>query len=152
MVDAPAARGRHRPKLSDAELITLAVVQALLGYTPETRFIRYAKTHLRPWFRYVPARSGYNKGLRRSTRLMQHVMSHLARVCPSWNDDLWVVDSTPVEYGRSRATQHRSNLAGWAEYGYSASHSRNFWGLRLHLIVTPAGCLKHQTPYNEHTA
>jgi hypothetical protein len=30
-------------------------------------------------------------------------------------------------------------LAGWAGYGYCASHSRYFWGLRLHLIATPAG-------------
>ena len=28
---------------------------------------------------------------------------------------------------------------GWAEYGYSPSHSRYFWGLRLHLIATPSG-------------
>ena len=35
--------------------------------------------------------------------------------------------------------QQRSDLAGWATYGYSASHSRWFWGLRLHLLATPAG-------------
>ncbi len=29
----------------------------------------------------------------------------------------------------------RSDLAGWAEYGYCASHSRFFWGLRLHLVT-----------------
>ncbi len=33
----------------------------------------------------------------------------------------------------------RSELAGWASYGYCASHSRWFWGLGLHLICTPAG-------------
>ena len=31
------------------------------------------------------------------------------------------------------------SLAGWAGYGYCASHSRYFWGLRLHLVCTPAG-------------
>jgi hypothetical protein len=30
-------------------------------------------------------------------------------------------------------------MAGWAGYGYCASHSRWFWGLRLYLICTPAG-------------
>ena len=50
-----------------------------------------------------------------------------------------VVDSTPVECGRSRETAKRSELAGWAEYGYCASHSRFFWGLRLHLICTLHG-------------
>ena len=30
-------------------------------------------------------------------------------------------------------------MAGWASYGYCASHSRFFWGLRLHLVATPSG-------------
>jgi hypothetical protein len=50
-----------------------------------------------------------------------------------------VVDSTPVECARSRETVKRSDLAGWAEYGYCASHSRFFWGLRLHLVCTLHG-------------
>jgi Transposase DDE domain len=44
-----------------------------------------------------------------------------------------------VECGRSKETAHRSDLAGWAEYGYCASHSRFFWGLRLHLVATLGG-------------
>ena len=35
------------PKLSDAELVTLAVLQAVLRFDSEARFIRYAKAHLR---------------------------------------------------------------------------------------------------------
>ena len=49
------------------------------------------------------------------------------------------MDSTPVECGRSRETQKRSDLARWAQYGWCASHSRYFWGLRLHLVATPSG-------------
>lgn len=127
------------PRLSDAELLTLAVLQALLGYTSEARFIRHAQAHLRPWFPYLPDRPGYNKRLRRAGELIQHVIAHLARACLSFNDDLWLVDSTPVECARSRETVKRSDLAGWATYGYCASHSRFFWGLRLHLITTPSG-------------
>ena len=127
------------PELSDAELVSLAVLQALLGFDSEARFVRYAKAHLTPWFPYVPQRPGYNKRLRRSGELIKHVMACLARACASWHDDVWLVDSTPVECGRSRETQKRSDLAGWATYGYSASHSRYFWGLRLHLITTPSG-------------
>ncbi len=52
---------------------------------------------------------------------------------------MWVADSPPVECGRSTQTVHRSELAGWAEYGYCASHSRYFWGLRLHLVCTLHG-------------
>ena len=41
--------------------------------------------------------------------------------------------------GARRETAKRSDLAGWAEYGYCASHSRFFWGLRLHLVCTLSG-------------
>jgi hypothetical protein len=127
------------PKLSDAELVTLAVIQALLGFTSEARFIRYAHAQLRPWFPYLPDRPGYNKRLRHSGQLLQHVIGYLTRSCVSFTDDVWLVDSTPVECGRSRETVKRSDLAGWATYGYCASHSRFFWGLRLHLVTTPSG-------------
>lgn len=51
----------------------------------------------------------------------------------------WLIDSTPVECARSREAVRRSELVGWAEYGYCASHSRYFWGLRLHMLATPHG-------------
>ena len=127
------------PKLSDAELLTLAVIQALLGFSSETRFLRHASTHLRHLFPYLPGQSGYNKRLRRAAWQLRVVMRLLASESQSWFDDVWLVDSTPVECGRSRETAKRSDLAGYASYGYCASHSRYFWGLRLHLICTPAG-------------
>jgi len=127
------------PQLSDAELLTLAVLQALLGHSDEARFIRYAHVHLIGLFPYLPKRPAYNKRLRRSVAMLQGVVRILATRCAAWHDDVWLIDSTPVECGRSRETAHRSDLAGTAGYGYCASHSRYFWGLRLHLIATPAG-------------
>jgi Transposase DDE domain len=115
------------------------VLQALLGYHNEARFIRYAHAHLHHLFPYLPQRPAYNKRLRRSVALLQGICRHLAQRCQGWHDDLWLIDSTPVECGRSRETAKRSNLAGTAGYGYCASHSRFFWGLRLHLIATPDG-------------
>lgn len=127
------------PRLSDAELLTLAVLQVLLGYEHETRWLRHARAHLRPWFPYLPGQAGYNKRLRKSADQLQGLIRVLATDTGLWADDLWLIDSTPVECGRSRPTAKRSRLAGWAGYGYCASHSRFFWGLRLHLIATPAG-------------
>ena len=51
---------RTRP-LSDAELLCLAVAQQLLGYSSETRWIRYARAHLTGMFPGIPQQSGYNK-------------------------------------------------------------------------------------------
>ncbi|MDU0291655.1 IS982 family transposase [Saccharothrix longispora] len=128
-----------KPRLTDAELVTLAVIQALLGFTSEARFLRHARVHLRHLFRYLPGQSGYNKRLRKASGLVKAVIRLLAVDTTLWTDDVWLADSTPVECGRSRQTAQRSDLAGWAEYGYCASHSRFFWGLRLHLVCTPGG-------------
>jgi hypothetical protein len=127
------------PKLSDAELVTLAVLQALCGFASEARWLRYARAHLRHLFPYLPKQPGYNKRLRAGADLIVRVTRTLAADTTLWTDDVWVVDSTPVECGRSRETTRRSDLAGWAEYGYCASHSRFFWGLRLHLVTTLHG-------------
>lgn len=127
------------PRISDAELITLAVMQALLGYTGERRWIRHARTRLRHLFPRIPQQSGYNKRLRKLAGTMQAVIAHLAASTGLWSDDVWVADSTPIECGRSRETVRRSDLAGFAEYGYCASHTRYFWGLRLHLLATLDG-------------
>ncbi len=127
------------PKLDDAELVTLAVMQALLGFVSEARWLRFADAHLRHLFPYLPQQSGYNKRLRRLGHTIGWVSDRLARQTSMWSDDVWVVDSTPVECARSRETVRRSELAGWAEYGYCASHSRYFWGLRLHLVATLHG-------------
>jgi len=131
------------PKISDAELVTLAVMQALLGYVSEARWLRHARTHLTGLFPWLPGQSGYNKRLRKLAATMVWLIRALAADTSLWHDDVWVVDSTPVECGRSRQTAQRSDLAGWAQYGYCASHTRYFWGLRLHLLTTlhglPAG-------------
>jgi hypothetical protein len=133
----PAA-GRS-PQLSDAELVTLAVMQALLGFTSEARWVRHARAHLRHLFPYLPQQPGYNKRLRAARGLIRDCARVLAASTSLWTDDVWVVDSTPVECARSRETVKRSELAGWAQYGYCASHSRWFWGLRLHLVTTLHG-------------
>ena len=72
----------------------------------------------------------------------------LAQRCPSWFDDLWMTDATPVPCGTSRETVKRSALAGHAGYGYCASHSRYYWGLKLYLVCAGDGmpimwCLAH---------
>jgi hypothetical protein len=127
------------PLTTDAELLTLAVMQALLGYTSERRWLRYARAQLIGMFPTLPGQSGYNKRLRKLADTMSWLIAALGAGTSVVTDDVWVIDSTPVECARSRETVERSDLAGWAEYGYCASHSRFFWGLRLHLVCTLHG-------------
>jgi len=66
-----------QPQLSDAELVTLVVLQALLGFTSEARWVRYANTHLRGMFPDLPTQSGYNKRVRAATGMLRAVFAHL---------------------------------------------------------------------------
>ncbi|TMR89099.1 IS982 family transposase [Nonomuraea basaltis] len=125
--------------LSDAEVVTLAVMSALLSEPSERRWVRRVRVEFRGLFPGMPGQSGYNKRLRKAAPLLMTMIRFMAAQTALWWDDLWVVDSTPVPCGASRETVLRSDLAGWAEYGYCASHSRFFWGLRLHLVCTLSG-------------
>ena len=125
--------------LSDAELLTMAVMSALLGFTSERRWLRYADKELAGMFPRTIGQSGWNKRVRKAFFLFIRVIRMLAMDTSLWSDDVWVVDSTPVQCGCSRETVKRSDAAGWAEYGYCASHSWYFWGLRLHLVCTLTG-------------
>jgi hypothetical protein len=116
------------PLLTDSELVCLAVAQALLGHRSEARWLRFARKHLTGMFPYLPQQSGYDKRLRSALPLVQRMIRELATDNDLWFDNHWIVDSTPVPCGMSRPTVQRSNLAGWAGYGYCASHSRFFWG------------------------
>jgi hypothetical protein len=134
--------------LSDAELLCLAIAQVLLGFPSERHWIRYARKNLRHLFPYIPDQSGYNKRLRTAGPLISRVIRALAQVTPTSAPILRLIDSTPVPCGASRETAKRSDLAGEAGYGYCASHSRYFWGMRLYLLTTAEGmpvmwCLAH---------
>ena len=136
----PRRRGRGRPpRISDAELVCLAVAQVLLDCPSERRFLRFARRRLGHLFPYIPGQAGFNKRLRVLTPELLRVVSQLAALSPSFCDRLRLLDSTPVPCAASRETVRRSQLAGLGGYGYCRSHSRFFWGFRLYLLCAPDG-------------
>ena len=135
----PRRRPGRPPKLTDAELVCLAVAQVLLGFDSERRWLRFAARRLGHLFPYLPTPSAYNRRLRRAAGVVTLALDELARRSPTWWDDLRLVDSTPVPCAASRQTVKRSALAGHAGYGYCKSHHRYFWGFRLYVLAAPDG-------------
>jgi hypothetical protein len=127
------------PTLSHSELICLAVMQAMPGCESESRFLRHARENRTDLLPFIPLQPGCNKRLRAALPQIKAIIRMLGRDTDFWNDTVWIVDSTPVPCGTSRPTVNRPEAAGWANYGYCASHSRFFWGPRLCLICPPAG-------------
>ncbi len=135
----PQRPDNARRRVTDAEVVTLCVAQAIMGIPSDRRFLAVAGKRLGELFPELPAQPGYFKRRRRLTGSIEWLMGILACRSPGSEDDLLLVDSTPVECARSRETVKRSALGDAADYGYCASHSRFFWGFRLHAIFSPDG-------------
>jgi hypothetical protein len=128
-----------RRKLSDAEIVTLCVAQVLMGVPSDRRFLRAARRQLGHLFPRLPSQDALHKRRARLAETIEWLVGVFAAQSPGSRDDLLLLDSTPVECGRSLETTRRSQLADVCGYSYSKSHSRWFWGMRLHLACAPDG-------------
>ena len=142
----PKAAGNARRKIADAEIVTLCVAQAIMGMPSDPRFLAAAAKRLRHLFPTIPTRDAFHKRRLRLSGQIEALIAHFARQSPGFFDDLLLVDSTPVECARSRETVKRGGsstlgdaLTDAADYGYCASHSRHFFGFRLHALFAPDG-------------
>jgi hypothetical protein len=142
----PKARNNARRIVTDAEVITLCVAQAIMGITTDPRFLAVARTRLGHLFPVLPDRAGFYKRREALSDTIEALIAQFAAHSPGNDDDVLLVDSTPVECARSRETVKRGGassladgLSDAADYGYCASHSRYFWGMRLHTLCAMDG-------------
>ena len=128
-----------RRRLTDAEIVTLSVAQVLMGIPSDRRFLRAVRRQLAHLFPYLPSQDALHKRRARLAETIEWLSGVFASASPGSGDNVLLLDSTPVECGRSVETARRSELADACGYGYSRSHSRWFWGMRLHLVCAPDG-------------
>ena len=135
----PDRHENARRSVTDAEVVTLAVAQAIMDIASDREFLAVARVRLRGLFPRLPQQPGYWKRRQRLTDTIEWLTAMFAHDSPGYFDDVVLVDSTPVECGRSVKTARRSALADACAHHYSRSHSRWFWGMRLHLLAAPDG-------------
>jgi hypothetical protein len=142
----PEGKKNARRRLTDAEVVTLCVAQSIMGICSDERFAKVASRRLRHLFPRLTQRSGFHRRRDRLAETIEALITTFASRSPGYYDDLVLADSTPVECARSRETVKRGGsscladaIADAADYGYCASHSRWFWGFRLHTLMAPDG-------------
>jgi Transposase DDE domain len=142
----PKARNNAKRIVTDAEVITLCVAQAIMGITSDPRFLAVARKRLMHLFPELPDRAGFYKRRESLSDTIEALIAQFAAHSPGFEDDVLLVDSTPVECARSRETVKRGGassladaISDAADYGYCASHSRFFWGFRLHTLFAMDG-------------
>lgn len=143
----PTPAGNARRMVTDAEVVALAVAQVLLGYhDSDRRFLAAAQRRLGHLFPVIPSQDAFHKRRARLGDAIEWLIGVFASQSPGYYDDLLLLDSTPVETARSRETVKRAGdsrladaIGDAAGYGYCASHTRYFYGMRLHLLNAPDG-------------
>src|SRR6266550_5161889 len=130
--------GLGRPALtSDAELVALAVCQAAIGISSDRQFLGLVGRVLPGWFPHLPDQSQYNRRLRMLVELISLVQQQLARCLDAGG--IRLADGTQLAVASYPGCQQRSEFAGFARYGYSKSHHRFVWGVRLVLLTDERG-------------
>ena len=134
---------RGRPQtITDNELLCLMVAQMLLGQPSDRRFLAVASWRLGHLFPQRPSQSRYNERCRALAPKLVTLWRAIACELPGFHDTICLVDTTPLPCGQSVQTVNRSELAPWCGFGYSAAHSRFYWGMKLVLVCGPDGCVR----------
>ena len=91
----PRRAGNARRRITDAEVITLCIAQAMLGISSDERFLAVARRRLVHLFPVLPTRDAFHKRRLRLAGSIEALISEFARHSPGFYDDLLLVDSTP---------------------------------------------------------
>ena len=133
---------RNKPKLSDIEVVTLAVLAESLGVDSENYLFSKLKTEYSASFVNLPDRSNFN---RRKRRLQDYVMLICDWVAKQVEkgDKIFVIDSIPLPICKPGRVC-RSKVCKDDKYvqparAYHAAHKVYYFGFKLQLIVSKQG-------------
>jgi Transposase DDE domain len=124
-------------RVTDAELIALAVAQAAMGVPSDRQFLGLVRRLLPGWFRHLPEQSQYNRRLRRLTPWITTTQLGVAELVA--HGQVRLVDGTLISCANYAGCAQQSLFAGHAGYGYCPSKSRYYWGMRLVLVSDQRG-------------
>ena len=125
-------RSGPRGKITDAELIALAVAQAVVGVPSDRQFLGMVGKLLPGWFPHLPDQSQYNRRLRRLTPWITSTQLAVAELVTS--GQVRLVDGTLLSCANYAGCAQQSLFGGYAGYGYCPSKSQWYWGMRLVLM------------------
>jgi hypothetical protein len=124
-------------KITDQELIALAVAQAMIGVPSDRRFLGVIGRLLPGWFAHLPDQTQFNRRLRRLTPWLTTVQLMLAELIAE--GEIRLVDGTLIACANYPGCASKSDFAGHASFGYCPSKSQFVWGMRLVVIADRKG-------------
>lgn len=140
-IQAALRRRGQKPKLSDSEVITIALYQELIGEPREDHFFRLHRIGLLPFFPHLNERSRYNRRKRDLWSVILAVRCSLLIALGVSETDTAVLDSAPVPTVGYKRSKQATDFAGMAQYGVCSSKAMKYFGVKLHNLVTLSGVI-----------
>lgn len=132
--------GHQRMALTDAEVLTLSVLQEARSNDSETSFVRQMRRDHTDLFPGLLSTSRYHRRRKALVGVQQALFAHLAGTFTDAARWL-VVDSAPVETTKVERSQTGAKSIPEAAYHVRAARKQLFFGFRLHVTVTDAGAV-----------
>lgn len=132
------ARPGPKPACPDAEIITVALYQELVGDPREDHFYRMQAEDLRSYFPALPDRSRYNRRKRALAWIILLVRMGILEALGIGQFRRGSIDSAPVPVTGYK----RNKAAAWAEiaaYGRCAAKAMKYYGCKLNTLVSDTG-------------
>jgi len=126
------------PNCPDAEIITMALYQELVGDPREDHFYRMQATELRSYFPLLPERSRYNRRKRALAWIILLVRMGILEALGIRQFKRGNIDSAPVPVTGYK----RNKNPAWAEvaaYGRCAAKAMRYYGCKLNTLVSDTG-------------
>ncbi len=130
------------PKLSDSELVSIALYQELIGEPREDHFFRLHQASLQTFFPGLNERSRYNRRKRDLWSVILAVRVSLQLVLEALQlEETAAIDSAPVPCVGYKRAKHASDFVGRADYGVCSSKAMKYFGCKCHSVVSLTGVI-----------
>ena len=137
---SPRKPGRP-PSLSDAEVLTLAILAQWPRFRSERDFHRFADAHLRPYFPNLVSHGQLNRRIRALEPKLKAFQRNLAETLADDSEVYHILDTTLIlAIVRVRACR-KGLFAGQAAFGRCVSKTEWVYGFKVALSVSPEGVI-----------
>jgi len=144
-----------KPKLSDSEILTLALIMDYLPFPGETQFLSFMEANYGCWFpnlleqsrrlhlpkRKVPAATvgQFNRRLRRLEGKLEALRRSWVKQLGVLEEVNFLIDTKPLPVVGYRRSKRHSNFTGSADYGYCSARKLKYFGYKLVMLCTVEG-------------
>jgi hypothetical protein len=129
----------HRPRLSDAEVITMELVGEFLGYDGDKAIWEYFRRHWQAWFPGLGDRTRFLRQAANLWRIKQCLHERLVAELGADAADCHLIDGFPMAVCKLARAPRAQVLRPESAYGYCAAKDEYYFGLKGHVLIDLRG-------------